>query len=163
TAAYYIWAMQRAIFGPLNARWKDLEDAHSYETVPLAVLCALFAIFGILPFLLLDMTIQWAARALGVASVASIAVFLPEISLVFAALTSAILGFVVGRRTQILWVWALVTLLAAMFLTLDMMGLGVTRLLGLNLYEVPVSGVGGSGDFASSWKLRVDTFTLFFH
>src|SRR5437867_629377 len=50
-----------------------------------------------------------------------------------------------------------------MFLTLDMMGLGVTRLLGLNLYEVPVSGVGGSGDFASSWKLRVDTFTLFFH
>jgi len=67
TAAYYIWAMQRAIFGPLNARWKDLEDAHSYETVPLAVLCALFAIFGILPFLLLDMTIQWAARALGVA------------------------------------------------------------------------------------------------
>src|SRR5438093_2537142 len=46
TAAYYIWAMQRAIFGPPNPRWKDLEDAHSYETVPLAVLCALFAVFA---------------------------------------------------------------------------------------------------------------------
>jgi len=67
TAAYYIWAMQRAIFGPPNPRWKDLEDAHSYETVPLAVLCALFAVFGILPFLFLDMTVSWAARVLGVA------------------------------------------------------------------------------------------------
>ena len=66
TAAYYIWAMQRAIFGPLNPRWKGLEDAHTYETVPLAVLTALFAFFGILPFLLLDMTVQWAARVLGV-------------------------------------------------------------------------------------------------
>ena len=94
---------------------------------------------------------------------ATIAVFLPEIVLIFAALTSAILGFIVGRRTEILWTWALVTLLVAMFFTLDMMGLGVTRLLGLNLYEVPVGGVGGSGDFAGSWKLRVDTFTLFFH
>ena len=91
-------------------------------------------------------------------------VFLPEIVLVAAALTSAILGFVVGKRTQILWGWALATLLVSMFLTFDMMGLGVTRLLGLNLYEVPVIGAaGGSGDFTATWKLRVDTFTLFFH
>ncbi len=90
-------------------------------------------------------------------------VFLPEIVLVFGALVSAILGFVVGKRTQILWGWALVTLAVAMFLTLDMMGLGITRLVGLNLYEVPVSGVaGGSGDFAVTWKLRIDTFALFF-
>jgi len=66
TAAYYIWAMQRAIFGPLNPRWKGLEDAHTYESVPLAVLTVLFAVFGILPFLFLDMTVQWAARVLGV-------------------------------------------------------------------------------------------------
>src|SRR5947199_6677186 len=65
TAAYYIWAMQRAIFGPLNPRWKGLEDAHTYESVPLAVLTVLFAVFGILPFLFLDMTVQWAARVLG--------------------------------------------------------------------------------------------------
>ena len=94
---------------------------------------------------------------------ATIAVFIPEIVLVFAGLSSAILGFIVGRRTQILWAWALVTLLVAMFFTLDMMGLGITRLIGLNLYEVPVNGVGGgSGNFADGWKLRVDTFTLFF-
>src|SRR3989449_10544667 len=66
TAAYYIWAMERAIFGPLNPRWKGLEDAHTYESVPLAVLTVLFAVFGILPFLFLDMTVQWAARVLGV-------------------------------------------------------------------------------------------------
>src|SRR5437867_10370779 len=67
TAAYYIWAMQQTIFGPLNPRWGGLEDAHTYETLPLAVLTVLFPVFGILPFLLLDMTIRWAARALGVA------------------------------------------------------------------------------------------------
>src|SRR3990170_4459181 len=90
-------------------------------------------------------------------------VFLPEVVLIAAALASTILGFLVGRRTQILWGWALGALIVAMVLTLDMMGLGLTRLLGLNLYEVPVVGVGGSGDFADSWKLRIDSFTLFFH
>ena len=77
---------------------------------------------------------------------------------------SAVLGFLVGKRTQILWGWALATLLFAMVLTLDMMGLGLTRLLGVNLYEVPVNGVaGGSGDLAGALKLRIDSFTLFFH
>src|SRR2546422_1992121 len=94
----------------------------------------------------------------------SIAVLLPEIILVTAALGSAVLGFLVGKRTEILWMWALATLVIAMVLTFDMMGLGITRLVGLNLYEVPVSGVpGASGDLADVWKLQVDTFTLFFH
>ncbi len=66
TAAYFIWAMQRAIFGPLNPRWASLPDAHAHESVPLAVLTVLFAVFGIMPFLLLDMTVQWSARVLGV-------------------------------------------------------------------------------------------------
>ena len=66
TTAYYIWAMQRAIFGPLNPRWKNLPDAHPHESIPMGVLTALFALFGILPVLLLNMTIQWAARVLGV-------------------------------------------------------------------------------------------------
>ncbi len=65
TAAYFIWAMQRAIFGPLNERWKGLTDAHAYETVPLGILTALFAVFGIMPFLFFDMTLQWSARVLG--------------------------------------------------------------------------------------------------
>src|SRR2546425_9254338 len=93
----------------------------------------------------------------------SVIVLLPEIVLIIGALASAILGFVVGKRTQILGMSALGTLLVAMVLTLDMMGLGITRLAGLNLYEVPVNGVGGIGDLAMTWKLRVDTFTLFFH
>jgi NADH:ubiquinone oxidoreductase subunit 4 (subunit M) len=67
TASYFIWAMQRAIFGPLNPRWKGLSDAHRHETVPLGILTALFAVFGIMPFLFLDMTMRWAARVLGVA------------------------------------------------------------------------------------------------
>src|SRR5256886_4342237 len=94
----------------------------------------------------------------------SIAVLLPEIILVTAALGSAVLGFLVGKRTEILWMWALATLVIAMVLTFDMMGLGITRLVGLNLYEVPVSGVpGASGDLADVWKLQVDTFTIFSH
>ena len=94
----------------------------------------------------------------------SMIVLLPEIVLVIGALASAVLGFLVGKRTQILWMWAMGIIVVAMVLTLDMMGLGITRLAGLNLYEVPVSGVpGGSGDLAAGWKLRVDTFTLFFH
>jgi len=67
TAAYFIWAMQRAIFGPLNPRWKDLHDIRLHETLPLGVLTVLFAVFGILPFIFLDMTLRWAATALGVA------------------------------------------------------------------------------------------------
>ena len=79
-------------------------------------------------------------------------------------MSSAVLGFLVGKRTQILWGWALGMLVLAMVLTFDMMGLGLTRLVGLNLYEVPVSGVlAGSGNLADALKLRVDTFSLFFH
>src|SRR3989442_235615 len=30
TAAYYIWAMQRAIFGPLNPQWETMPDLHRF-------------------------------------------------------------------------------------------------------------------------------------
>ncbi|TLZ58851.1 MAG: hypothetical protein E6K13_10575, partial [Methanobacteriota archaeon] len=94
----------------------------------------------------------------------TVLVLLPEIVLIIAGLSSAVLGFLVGKRTQILWGWALGMLVLAMVLTFDMMGLGLTRLVGLNLYEVPVSGVlAGSGNLADALKLRVDTFSLFFH
>jgi len=95
--------------------------------------------------------------------VGTLLVLLPEVVLIASALASAVLGFLVGKRTQILWMWALGTLLVAMVLTLDMMGLGLSRVLGINAYEVPVSGlISGSGDLPGL-KLRVDTFTLFFH
>jgi NADH-quinone oxidoreductase subunit M len=66
TAAYYIYAAQRAFFGPPNDALPAFEDAHAYETVPLAVLVALFALFGIAPFLLFDILLGWSSGILGV-------------------------------------------------------------------------------------------------
>ena len=65
TAAYYIWAMQRSIFGPLNPRWETARDLERFEVAPLAVLAASFALFGILPILLLDLLSNWASGILG--------------------------------------------------------------------------------------------------
>src|SRR5207244_9149654 len=55
TAAYFIWAMQRAIFGPLNPKWEAMPDLHRFEVAPLAVLVAAFAVFGIVPVLFLSL------------------------------------------------------------------------------------------------------------
>ncbi len=66
TAAYYIWAMQRTVFGPLNPRWETAKDAEPYQVGPLAVLSAAFAVFGIVPALLMDPIATWARVALGV-------------------------------------------------------------------------------------------------
>src|SRR5437867_5599519 len=65
TAAYYIWAMQRAIFGPPNPKWETMPDLHRFEVAPLAVLVASFAIFGVLPVLVLSVITRWAQGILG--------------------------------------------------------------------------------------------------
>jgi proton-translocating NADH-quinone oxidoreductase chain M len=54
TAAYYIWSMQRTLFGPLTDRidTAHLHDVNWYETVPLAVLCAFIILFGLYPSLI---------------------------------------------------------------------------------------------------------------
>src|SRR5437870_3611976 len=65
TAAYYIWAMQRAIFGPLNPKWETMPDLHRFEVAPLAVLVASFAVFGIVPVLFLSFLSSWAQGILG--------------------------------------------------------------------------------------------------
>ena len=56
TAAYYIWAMQRSLFGPLTDRidTSHLHDVNWYEAAPLAVLCALIILFGLFPGPLFD-------------------------------------------------------------------------------------------------------------
>jgi len=64
TAAYYIYAAQRAFFGPLNPKWKDSGDAHPHETVPLAVLTILFVVFGVLPLLFLQAIYDWSGTVL---------------------------------------------------------------------------------------------------
>ena len=65
TAAYYIWAMQRAVFGPLQPRWEAAHDAEPFEVGPLATLSLSFAVFGLLPALLMTPLNAWVAKALG--------------------------------------------------------------------------------------------------
>src|SRR5438552_3297920 len=62
TAAYYIWAMQGAIFGPPNPKWETMPDLHRFEVAPLAVLVASFAIFGIVPLIFLAFLAILASR-----------------------------------------------------------------------------------------------------
>ncbi len=51
TAGYYLWAMQRSIFGPVTDKVdvSKVHDVSVYEGVSLAVLCGLIALFGIWP------------------------------------------------------------------------------------------------------------------
>ncbi|MBI4416292.1 MAG: NADH-quinone oxidoreductase subunit N [Euryarchaeota archaeon] len=71
------------------------------------------------------------------------------------------------RKPSTLWAIALVGLLASTFVTLDMMGLSWSRLLGLNLWPVP--GLGDSGALTGGsagvpdLKLDVDLFALLFN
>jgi len=65
TAAYYIWAMQRVVFGPLNPRWEAVSDLHRFEVAPLAILSASFALFGILPIYLYELIATWSTGVLG--------------------------------------------------------------------------------------------------
>jgi len=87
------------------------------------------------------------------------AVFLPEAILVGTALSSAVLGFAWRRRPEALWALALAGTGVAIFITLDMMGLGITNALRLSLWPSPI---GVQGDFAAELKLNVDRFALFF-
>src|SRR5438132_284582 len=65
TAAYYIWAMQRAIFGPPNPKWETMPDLRRFQVAPLAVLTVAFAVFGILPILIFNVISAWSHGILG--------------------------------------------------------------------------------------------------
>jgi NADH-quinone oxidoreductase subunit M len=64
TAAYYIFSIQRALFGPLNPKWEKYPDMKGFEVGPLSVLCVAFAVFGILPILIYQLITPWATRIL---------------------------------------------------------------------------------------------------
>ncbi len=64
TAAYYIFAMQRSIFGPLNPKWEKYHDMEKFETIPLSVLAVTFAIFGIVPIVVYQLITPWATHLL---------------------------------------------------------------------------------------------------
>jgi len=49
TAAYYIWMLQRSIFGPVKAAFAKLHDLEPFELVPFAVLIVLIGVFGVFP------------------------------------------------------------------------------------------------------------------
>ena len=57
TAAYYLWAMQRSIFGELTDKidTSKLHDAYWFEIIPLAVLLGLIVLFGIWPAFVMDL------------------------------------------------------------------------------------------------------------
>jgi NADH-quinone oxidoreductase subunit M len=66
TAAYYIWAMQRSIFGDLTTKidTEHVHDAYWFETVPLAALIGLIALYGIYPALIMDVIVPSVPRVL---------------------------------------------------------------------------------------------------
>jgi len=53
TAGYYLWALQRSMFGPLTDRidTTHVHDVTWYEGVPVSVLILFIALFGVLPSL----------------------------------------------------------------------------------------------------------------
>ena len=53
TAGYYLWALQRSMFGPLTSKidTSHVHDVDWYEGVPVGTLIALIALFGVLPYL----------------------------------------------------------------------------------------------------------------
>ncbi len=61
TAAYHLWAMQRAVFGPLNPKL-HLHDIPLHEMAPMAVFVILVILFGVYPNPILDMMTTRAAE-----------------------------------------------------------------------------------------------------
>jgi NADH-quinone oxidoreductase subunit M len=49
TAAYYMWALQKSVFGPPKEGLEIHSDAYVYEWLPLAILLALIVFLGIFP------------------------------------------------------------------------------------------------------------------
>ena len=63
TAGYYLWAMQKTLFGKLTDKI-DLEHCHDIarnEVLVLAVLCGLIALFGIMPSIAMDFITPFSA------------------------------------------------------------------------------------------------------
>jgi len=54
TAGYYLWALKRAIFGPLVETAKGAHDIKWYEFWPMMALVVLIVVFGVLPATILN-------------------------------------------------------------------------------------------------------------
>ena len=70
TAGYYLWALQRSMFGPLTDKidTSHVNDVSWYEGVPVGTLIALIALFGVLPMLIFQFitpAVDWLPAVLG--------------------------------------------------------------------------------------------------
>lgn len=54
TAAYHLWAMQKAMFGPILKKYLEVHDPHSYELFSMGMIILLSLLFGIMPSLITD-------------------------------------------------------------------------------------------------------------
>ena len=63
TAAFYIWMMQRVLFGPAKGVPETAHDLPWYEGAGMAVLVALIVLYGILPGLLVNVIVNAPLRA----------------------------------------------------------------------------------------------------
>lgn len=54
TAAYHLWAMQKAMFGPILRKYMDVHDPHAYELFAMSMIILLTLLFGIQPSLMTD-------------------------------------------------------------------------------------------------------------
>lgn len=54
TAGYYLWALQRSMFGPMTQKidTANVHDISWFEGVPVGILIALIALFGVFPLLI---------------------------------------------------------------------------------------------------------------
>jgi NADH-quinone oxidoreductase subunit M len=54
TAAYYLWALQRSMFGPMTDKidMSHVKDTDWFESVPVSILILLIAVFGVFPALI---------------------------------------------------------------------------------------------------------------
>ncbi len=58
TAGFYLWMMQRMLFGPMRGVPEDAHDLPPYEAIAMGLLVALIVLYGILPSLLTNIIIQ---------------------------------------------------------------------------------------------------------
>lgn len=54
TAGYHLWAMQKAMFGPILKKYLDLKDPHVYELLSMSILVLLIIYFGVQPGTITD-------------------------------------------------------------------------------------------------------------
>ncbi len=76
-----------------------------------------------------------------------------------AGFSSIVLGFAWRKHPEYLWALTLAATLLSLVITLDMMGIGLSGLLHLDLWPAPV---GAQGDFTADLRLNVNAFALLF-